>query len=67
VKIKAALSNAAEAPFEIAEVELDAPRADEVLIKLSAVGICHTDLTMKAAWPEAMLPVVPGHEGAGVV
>jgi len=67
MKIKAALSIGAEAPFEIAEVELDEPRADEVLVKLSAVGVCHTDLTMKAAWPEAMSPIVLGHEGAGVV
>ena len=51
MKIKAALSSGADAPFEIAEVELDEPRADEVLVKLSAVGVCHTDLTMKAVWP----------------
>jgi aryl-alcohol dehydrogenase len=67
MKIKAALSNGAEAPFELAEVELDEPRADEVLVKLSAAGVCHTDLTMKALWPQAMSPIVLGHEGAGVV
>jgi len=67
MKIKAALSNSAEAPFEIAEVELDEPRADEVLVALSATGVCHTDLTMKATWPEARSPIVLGHEGAGVV
>jgi len=67
MRIRAALSHAAATPFEIAEVELDAPRADEVLVNLRAVGICHTDLTMKAGWPEAMLPIVLGHEGAGVV
>ena len=67
MKIKAALSNGADARFEIAEVELDEPRADEVLVKLSAAGVCHTDLTMKAAWPEALTPIVLGHEGAGVV
>jgi aryl-alcohol dehydrogenase len=67
MKIKAALSHGAEAPFEIAEVELDEPRADEVLVKLSAAGVCHTDLTMKAAWPDALSPIVLGHEGAGVV
>ena len=67
MKIKAALSNGADAPFEIAEVELDEPRADEVLVKLSAAGVCHTDLTMKAVWPEALTPIVLGHEGAGVV
>jgi aryl-alcohol dehydrogenase len=67
MKIKAALSHGAGEPFEIAEVELDEPRADEVLVKLSAAGICHTDLTMKAAWPAALSPIVLGHEGAGVV
>jgi len=67
MKIKAALSNGAEAPFELAEVELDEPRADEVLVKLSAAGVCHTDLTMKALWPQTMSPIVLGHEGAGVV
>jgi S-(hydroxymethyl)mycothiol dehydrogenase len=67
MRIKAALSSSAEAPFEIAEVELDEPRPDEVLVKLSAVGICHTDLTMKAVWPQEMSPIVLGHEGAGVV
>jgi aryl-alcohol dehydrogenase len=67
MKIKAALSSSAEAPFEIAEVELDEPRPDEVLVELTAVGVCHTDLTMKAVWPDAMSPIVLGHEGAGVV
>ncbi|MGZ8476356.1 MAG: NAD(P)-dependent alcohol dehydrogenase [Candidatus Limnocylindria bacterium] len=67
MKIRAALSSSAAAPFEIAEVELDEPRPDEVLVELTAVGVCHTDLTMKALWPEAMSPIVLGHEGAGVV
>jgi aryl-alcohol dehydrogenase len=67
MKIKAALSSSAEAPFEIAEVELDEPRPDEVLVELTAVGVCHTDLTMKAVWPQAMSPIVLGHEGAGIV
>jgi aryl-alcohol dehydrogenase len=67
VRIKAALSHGADQPFEIAAVELDEPRPDEVLVKLSAVGVCHTDLTIRAAWPPAMSPIVLGHEGAGVV
>jgi aryl-alcohol dehydrogenase len=67
MKIRAALSTGADAPFEIADVELDEPRADEVLIELSAAGVCHTDLTMKAAWPSELSPIVLGHEGAGVV
>ena len=67
MKIRAAISAGAAAPFEIAEVELDEPRSDEVLVELRAVGVCHSDLTMKAVWPEALSPIVLGHEGAGVV
>ena len=67
MKIQAAISASAAAPFEIAEVELDEPRSDEVLVELRAVGVCHSDLTMKAVWPEAISPIVLGHEGAGVV
>ena len=67
MKIIAALSADPQAPFEIVEVELDEPRADEVLVQLTAVGVCHSDLTMKAAWPAEISPIVLGHEGAGVV
>jgi aryl-alcohol dehydrogenase len=67
LQIKAALSSGAAAPFEITDVELDEPRADEVLVRLAAAGICHTDLTMKAVWPAELSPIVLGHEGAGVV
>ena len=67
MKIKAALSARPDAPFEIAELELDEPRPDEVLVEVSAVGICHSDLTMKQVWPAEISPIVLGHEGAGVV
>jgi aryl-alcohol dehydrogenase len=67
MKIKAALSESADSPFEIAEVELDGPRGDEILIAMSAVGVCLSDLTMKAAWPTEISPIVLGHEGAGTV
>jgi aryl-alcohol dehydrogenase len=67
MKITAALSHGADTPFEIAEVDLDEPRADEVLVELRAVGICHTDLTMRSVWPAELSPAVLGHEGAGVV
>jgi aryl-alcohol dehydrogenase len=67
MKIRAAISASATAPFEIAEVELDEPRRDEVLVEVRAVGVCHSDLTMKAQWPQAISPIVLGHEGAGVV
>ena len=67
MKITAALSASADSPFEIAEVELDDPRRDEVLVAISAVGVCHSDLTMKSVWPQEISPIVLGHEGAGVV
>ena len=67
MKIKAALSTGASEPFAIEEVDLDDPRDDEVVVRVDASGVCHTDLTMKAAWPAAMSPIVLGHEGAGVV
>ncbi|MEA2143216.1 MAG: aryl-alcohol dehydrogenase [Solirubrobacteraceae bacterium] len=58
--------------FSIEDVELDEPRSDEILVRLVACGICHTDLGMRETWPrlpgnEARYPVVFGHEGAGVV
>src|ERR1700745_705566 len=67
MKITAALSHGADTPFELAEVELDEPRADEVLVALNAAGVCHTDLTVRARWPAERSPIVLGHEGAGVV
>jgi len=53
--------------FVEAEVELDEPRADEVLVRIVATGLCHTDLTVPAMLPPEMLPTVVGHEGTGVV
>jgi aryl-alcohol dehydrogenase len=67
MRIKAALSPSTDSPFEIAEVELDEPRRDEVLVEMSAVGVCHSDLTMKSVWPQEISPIVLGHEGTGVV
>jgi aryl-alcohol dehydrogenase len=54
-------------PFTLTEVELDEPREDEVLVRMVATGICHTDLTMGSFLPPEMFPNVFGHEGAGVV
>lgn len=54
-------------PFEIQEVELDALREDEVLVKVVASGLCHTDLTVSAMSPPEFFPRVMGHEGAGIV
>ena len=50
------------------EVDLDGPRAGEVLVEIMATGICHTDaFTLSGADPEGMFPAILGHEGAGVV
>ena len=53
--------------FTFEEVELDGPRADEVLVRIVATGLCHTDITMRTMLPPGMFPNVFGHEGAGVV
>src|SRR4051812_7868914 len=67
MRIRAAVSRAGGgAPFVIEELELREPRADELLVRLVATGICHTDLTVKAMAAGAGA-VVLGHEGAGVV
>ena len=70
--VEAAVAEAADRPFTLQEVELDEPRADEILVRLVACGICHTDVTMRQLWPRlagnaGRYPVVFGHEGAGVV
>lgn len=64
---RAAVLQAFNAPLEIRTVNIQAPRHDEVRVRLVATGICHTDLIMAAGNMRAPLPVVLGHEGAGVV
>ncbi|SEQ20485.1 aryl-alcohol dehydrogenase [Faunimonas pinastri] len=68
MRITAALARAVSAPMSLEAVELDAPRADEVLVRLVATGICHTDMAMRdhKIYPIPH-PAVLGHEGAGVV
>jgi aryl-alcohol dehydrogenase len=53
--------------FTMTDVELEAPRDDEVLVRMVATGLCHTDITMGHFLPPEMFPNVFGHEGAGVV
>ena len=67
MKIKAAVVRQAGADFSIESVELDAPRDDEVLVRIAAVGVCHTDLLGRDGLMPVQLPAVLGHEGAGVV
>ena len=53
--------------FALEDVELEGPRADEVLVRIVATGLCHTDITMRGFLPAEMFPNVFGHEGTGVV
>ncbi|MBW2067161.1 MAG: NAD(P)-dependent alcohol dehydrogenase [Deltaproteobacteria bacterium] len=54
-------------PLQIEEVELEKPRADEILVRMVASGVCHTDISMINTADRVPLPIVLGHEGAGVV
>jgi len=68
IKTQAAVAWKAGAPLTIEEVELEGPKAGEVLVELKATGICHTDYyTLSGADPEGIFPAILGHEGAGVV
>ncbi|MGO4256702.1 NAD(P)-dependent alcohol dehydrogenase [Marmoricola sp. RAF53] len=67
MKTTVAVVNSQGADFSLEEVELDGPRADEVLVRIVATGLCHTDIHLKGFLPEEMFPNVFGHEGAGVV
>ncbi len=68
MRTRAALARAAGQPLEIAEVNLEGPKAGEVLVEIRATGICHTDeFTRSGADPEGIFPAILGHEGAGVV
>lgn len=67
MKIKAAVTREANAPFSIEEVELAAPKADEILVKIKAAGVCHTDEAGRSGELPFAFPVVLGHEGAGTV
>ncbi|MEU8243541.1 NAD(P)-dependent alcohol dehydrogenase [Actinoplanes missouriensis] len=67
MRITAALVTTPGGPFTLHDVDIDKPRPDEVLVRIIAAGICHTDLTMRRAWSPKRLPMVFGHEGAGIV
>src|SRR6266852_5123801 len=66
--VRAAVAVAAGKPLEVTTVQLDGPRAGEVLVEIKATGICHTDaFTLSGADPEGLFPVILGHEGGGIV
>jgi S-(hydroxymethyl)glutathione dehydrogenase / alcohol dehydrogenase len=68
MKTRAAVAWEAGKPLVIEDVELEGPRAGEVLVELKATGVCHTDeFTRSGADPEGLFPVIFGHEGAGIV
>jgi S-(hydroxymethyl)glutathione dehydrogenase / alcohol dehydrogenase len=68
MKTRAAVAWQSGQPLTIETLDLDGPRAGEVLVEVKATGICHTDyFTLSGADPEGLFPAVLGHEGAGVV
>ncbi len=68
MRTRAAVATAAGKPLEIMDVNLEGPKAGEVLVEIKATGICHTDeFTLSGADPEGLFPAILGHEGAGVV
>src|SRR5450756_3126757 len=68
MKTRAAFAFQAKKPLEIVELDLDGPKASEVLVEIKATGICHTDAyTLDGFDSEGIFPSILGHEGAGIV
>jgi S-(hydroxymethyl)glutathione dehydrogenase / alcohol dehydrogenase len=68
MQVRAAVAHQAGQPLTIETVELEGPRAGEVLVEIKATGVCHTDAyTLSGMDPEGLFPTILGHEGAGVV
>ena len=68
MKSRAAVAFEAGKTLKIVEVDLEGPRAGEVLVEIKATGVCHTDeFTRSGADPEGLFPAILGHEGAGIV
>lgn len=66
-KSKAVLCRAVNQPVVVEEIQVESPRRGEVMIKLGACGVCHSDLSVTSATIPLPPPVVLGHEGAGTV
>lgn len=68
MKSRAAVAWEAGKPLTIEEIDVEGPKAGEVMIRIVATGVCHTDaFTLSGADPEGLFPAVLGHEGAGIV
>jgi len=64
---KAAVLTALDTPLEVHEIDLEAPHADEVKVRMGASGVCHSDVSMQNGTIMSPQPIVLGHEGAGIV
>lgn len=67
MEVDAALTHEEGGPFTIEAVDLEPPQGDEVLVEISAAGLCHTDLSVRDQYYPTPLPAVLGHEGSGIV
>ena len=68
MEVRAAVAHKAGEPLAIETVQLEGPKAGEVMVEIKATGICHTDeFTLSGGDPEGIFPSILGHEGAGVV
>ncbi len=68
MKTRAAVAFEKAKPLEIVDLDLEGPKAGEVLVEIKATGICHTDeFTLSGSDPEGLFPAILGHEGAGIV
>src|ERR1700758_3153445 len=67
MQITAAVVEDADAPFVLGDIEIAEPRLGEVLVRIVAVGVCHTDLVARSGGYPTPFPCVLGHEGSGVV
>jgi S-(hydroxymethyl)glutathione dehydrogenase / alcohol dehydrogenase len=66
--VRAAVAFEAGKPLQVETIQLDGPKAGEVMVEIKATGICHTDeFTLSGADPEGLFPTILGHEGAGIV
>ena len=67
MQTRAAVVRQKGGPFTVEDVAIAEPAADQILVKIVAAGMCHTDLTIRDQNYETMLPMVLGHEGSGIV
>jgi aryl-alcohol dehydrogenase len=67
MRIQAAVVRDKSGPFSLETIDLDEPRADEVLVRIQGTGVCHTDIVVRDQYFPTPLPAVLGHEGAGIV